>query len=192
MRAGRWRTQPRSTTCCRVTWTRARRANSSRIRCSRFASNGRSSSRLGQRLQGKGMTPDEFRRGVHATHDLTIHRPVRPPENTHHSRDHRCRRTAQARRIPTDSARDRSTHRARRCAPRCTAAFIAASTLVGEDKPLTTKSDLPRASDSPKQPRQKLRCMSRGASRTPTPSALKSGIRSTPTSRSRAMLAFLR
>src|SRR6202140_3073763 len=35
---------------------------------------------MGQRLQGKGMTFDEFRRSVHATHDLKIHRPIRPPE----------------------------------------------------------------------------------------------------------------
>src|ERR1019366_7403954 len=35
---------------------------------------------LGQRLEGMGMRPDEFRRGVHATHDVTIHRPIRPPE----------------------------------------------------------------------------------------------------------------
>lgn len=40
---------------------------------------------IGSRIQpeASGLKPDEARRGVHATHDLFVHRLVRPPEKLH-------------------------------------------------------------------------------------------------------------
>src|SRR5581483_8614982 len=34
-------------------------------------------------FERSGLTPGEARRGVHASHDLIIHRPIRPPERVH-------------------------------------------------------------------------------------------------------------
>lgn len=111
---------------------------------------------MGQRLQGKGMTPDEFRRGVHATHDLTIHRPVRPPETL----TTRATIVAVERRKPGAYQLTRLETIDASGAPVCTSMYgsiYRGVDLVGEDKPLTTKSDLPRASDSPKQPRHETK-----------------------------------
>lgn len=37
-------------------------------------------SELGAKRRASSLTADEARRGVHATYDLTLHRPIRPPE----------------------------------------------------------------------------------------------------------------
>ncbi|HYA35464.1 MAG TPA: hypothetical protein VEF03_07585, partial [Candidatus Binataceae bacterium] len=35
---------------------------------------------LGRQYDRSGLRADEVVRGVHATHDLIVHRPIRPPE----------------------------------------------------------------------------------------------------------------
>ena len=107
---------------------------------------------LGQRLQSMGMRLDEFRRGVHATHDVTIHRPIRPPEKlttlaTIVAVERRRPGAYQVTRLETTDESG---------APVCTSMYGSIYRRVdvtGEDKPLITKSDLPRANDSVKQPR---------------------------------------
>jgi acyl dehydratase len=107
---------------------------------------------LGQRLQGMGMRLDEFRRGVHATHDVTIHRPIRPPEKL----TTRATVVAVERRKPGAYQVTRLETIDQSGAPVCTSMYgsiYRGVDVSGDDKPLTTKSDLPRASDASKQPR---------------------------------------
>jgi len=107
---------------------------------------------LGQKLQGMGMHHDEFRRGVHATHDATIHRPIRPPEKltTRATVGAIERRKPGAYQLTKLETTDESG------APVCTSMYgsiYRGIEVKGEDKPLAANSDLPRASESPKQPR---------------------------------------
>jgi acyl dehydratase len=107
---------------------------------------------MGQRLQGKGMTPDEFRRGVHATHDVTIHRPIRPPEKL----TTRATVVAIERRKPGAYQLTRLETIDESGAPVCSSMYgsIYRGVDVNGDDQLTTKSDLPRASDAQNQPRE--------------------------------------
>jgi acyl dehydratase len=107
---------------------------------------------MGQRLQGKGMTLDEFRRSVHATHDVTIHRPIRPPEKliTHATVVAVERRRPGAYQVTRLETVDESG------APVCTSMYgsiYRGVDVSGDDKPLTTKSDPPHASAVTTQPR---------------------------------------
>jgi acyl dehydratase len=107
---------------------------------------------MGQRLQGKGMGPDEFRRGVHATHDVTLHRQLRPPETV----TTRATVVAVERRKPGAYQLTKLETIDESGAPVCTSMYgsiYRGIDVSGEDKPLTTKSDLPRASEAPGQPR---------------------------------------
>jgi len=107
---------------------------------------------MGQRLQGKGMMPDEFRRGVHATHDVTIHRPIRPPEKL----TTRATVVAIERRKPGAYQVTRLETTDESGSPVCTSMYGSIYRGVevdGDDEPLTTKADLPRARELPRQPR---------------------------------------
>ena len=59
-----------------------------------------------QQFESGDLTAEEARRGVHATHDLVIHRPIRPPEKAHHARNRRFHRAPQAGRVSVDEARN--------------------------------------------------------------------------------------
>jgi acyl dehydratase len=107
---------------------------------------------LGQKLQGLGMHHDEFRRGVHATHDVTIHRPIRPPEKL----TTRATVVAVERRRPGAYQLTKLETTDESGAPVCTSMYgsiYRGIDVIGDDQPLAATSDLPRASDSPKQPR---------------------------------------
>jgi acyl dehydratase len=93
-----------------------------------------------------GITLDEFRRGVHATHDLTIHRPIRPPEKltTHSSVVSIERRKPGAYQVTRLETVDESG------APVCTSMYgtiYRGVEVVGDDKPLAANSALPRAGE---------------------------------------------
>jgi acyl dehydratase len=107
---------------------------------------------MGQRLQGKGMMADEFRRGVHANHDVTIHRPVRPPEKL----TTRATVVAVERRKPGAYQVTRLETIDESGALVCTSMYgsiYRGIDVTGEDKPLAVKTDLPHANDTPKHPR---------------------------------------
>ncbi len=106
---------------------------------------------LGQRLQGAGMHHDEFRRGVHATHDVTIHRAIRPPEKlttraTIVAIEHRKPGAYQLTKLETTDQSGAAV---------CTSLYGSIYRGVevnGDDQPLAAHKDLPRPSDSPKHP----------------------------------------
>ena len=106
---------------------------------------------LGQQLQGMGMRPDEFRRGVHATHDVTIHRPIRPPEKL----TTRATVVAIERRKPGAYQVTRLHTTDESGAPVCTSSYgtiYRGIDVTGDEKPLAVRSDLPRPAESPKRP----------------------------------------
>jgi len=111
---------------------------------------------LGQRLQSMGMQLDEFRRGVHATQDVTIHRPIRPPEKL----TTRATIVAVERRKPGAYQLTQLQTTDESGAAVCTSMYgsiYRGVDVSGDEKPLIGKSDLPRASEVPKQPRAEVK-----------------------------------
>jgi acyl dehydratase len=107
---------------------------------------------LGQRLQGAGMRLDEFRRGVHATHEVTIHRPIRPPEKL----TTRATVVAVERRKPGAYQVTRLETTDESGAPVCTSMYgsiYRGVDVSGDDKPPAAKSDFSRANDTAERPR---------------------------------------
>jgi acyl dehydratase len=104
-----------------------------------------------QQFESGELTPEEARRGVHATHDLVIHRPIRPPEKltTRASVVSIERRKPGAYQVTKLETIDESGKLV--CTSRYGSIYRGVE-VVGEDKPLVS-SDLPRPSGSPKQPR---------------------------------------
>ncbi len=105
-----------------------------------------------QRFESGDLTAEEARRGVHATHDLVIHRPIRPPEKltTRASVVSIERRKPGAFQLTKLETIDESGK------PVCTSMYgsiYRGVEVVGDDRPLTANSELPRLSTSPKYPR---------------------------------------
>ena len=103
-----------------------------------------------------GMQLDEFRRGVHATHDVTHSSADSTAGEANHPRNHRCveRRKPGAYQVTRLETTDESG------AAVCTSMYgsiYRGVDVSGDDKPLTAKSDLPRASEAPKQPRAEVK-----------------------------------
>ncbi len=111
---------------------------------------------LGQKLQAMGVRPDEFRRGVHATHDVTIHRPIRPPEKL----TTRATVVAVERRKPGAYQLTRLETIDEAGAPVCTSMYgsiYRGVDVSGDDRTLSASSDLPRPVESPKRPRGEVK-----------------------------------
>jgi len=111
---------------------------------------------LGHQLQGMGVSADEFRRGVHATHDVTLHRPIRPPEKlttraTVVSVERRKPGAYQVTRLDTTDESG---------APVSTSMYgsiYRGVDVTGDDKPLASYRELPRPKNAPKDPRSEAK-----------------------------------
>ncbi len=103
-----------------------------------------------QHFESGDLTADEARRGVHATHDLVIHRPIRPPEKLTTrasvvSIERRKPGAYQVTKLETIDASGKAV---------CTSMYgsiYRGVDVVGDDKP-QANSDLPRLSELPRQP----------------------------------------
>jgi acyl dehydratase len=105
-----------------------------------------------QQFQDGGITVDESRRGVHATHDVIIHRLIRPPEKL----TTRATVVAVEGRKPGAYQLTRLETTDESGAAVCTSMYgsiYRGVEVIGESKPLAAIAGLPRASESPKQPR---------------------------------------
>jgi len=105
-----------------------------------------------EQFQSSGITLDEFRRGVHATHDLTIHRPIRPPEKL----TTRATVVAIERRKPGAYQLTRLETTDESGAPVCTSMYgsiYRGVEVVGESTALASNADLPRPRENPRHPR---------------------------------------
>jgi acyl dehydratase len=95
-----------------------------------------------QAFESGALTLDDSRRGIHATHDVTIHRAIRPPEKL----TTRATIVAIERRKPGAYQLARLETRDETGAPVCTSMYgsiIRDVDVSGADKPLTTHADLP-------------------------------------------------
>jgi acyl dehydratase len=107
---------------------------------------------LREAFQKGGISLDEFRRGVHATHDMTIHRPIRPPEKltttaTVVAIERRKPGAYQVTRLQTVDESG---------APVCTSMYgsiYRGVDVVGDDKAIASNTDLPRPRENPRTPR---------------------------------------
>ncbi len=104
-----------------------------------------------QHFESGDLTAEEARRGVHATHDLVIHRPIRPPEklSTRAIVASVERRKPGAYQVTKLETIDESGK------PVCTSMYgsiYRGVEVIGDDKPLTGHTDLPRPREFPKQP----------------------------------------
>ena len=107
---------------------------------------------LREKFRDGGISLEEFRRGVHATHDVTIHRPLRPPEKvtTRATIVSIERRKPGAYQVTCLETVDASG------APVCTSRYgsiYRGVDVVGDDQPLATFSELPRVREMPRKPR---------------------------------------
>jgi acyl dehydratase len=105
-----------------------------------------------EEFQNRGITLDEFRRGVHATHDVTIHRPIRPPEKL----TTRATVVAIEQRKPGAYQLTRLETTDESGAPVCTSMYgsiYRGVDLVGESNALASNADLPRPRERPRHPR---------------------------------------
>ena len=105
---------------------------------------------LREKFRDGAVSLDEFRRGVHATHDVTIHRPIRPPEKvtTRASIVSIERRKPGAYQVTKLETIDESG------APVCTSMYgsiYRGVDVVGDNKPLASFSELPRAQEMPRK-----------------------------------------
>jgi len=104
-----------------------------------------------QQFQDGGITLEESRRGVHATHDMTIHRALRPPEKL----TTRATVVAVERRKPGAYQLTKLETIDASGAPVCTSLYgtiYRGVDVIGDDQPLAAHSDLPRPRVSPTQP----------------------------------------
>lgn len=104
-----------------------------------------------QQFESGDLTAEEARRGVHATHDLVIHRPIRPPEKL----TTRAIVAAIERRKPGAYQLTKLETVDEAGKPVCTSMYgsiYRGVDVVGDDKP-QTNSDLPRPTVALKQPR---------------------------------------
>lgn len=109
-----------------------------------------------QGFESGALTLDESRRGVHATHDVTIHRTIRPPEKL----TTRATIVAIERRKPGAYQVTRLETRDESGAPVCTSMYgsiVRGVDVVGDDKPLTAHSDLPSMPRSIARPRSEAK-----------------------------------
>ena len=98
-----------------------------------------------------GLTPDEARRGVHATHDVTIHRPLRPPAKL----TTRATIVAIERRKPGAFQLTKLETTDEAGALVCTSLYgsiYRGVDVVGEYKSLASHAELPRPKEIPRQP----------------------------------------
>ena len=104
-----------------------------------------------QAFESGAFTLDESRRGVHATHDVTIHRAIRPPEKL----TTRATIVAIERRKPGAYQLTRLETRDESGAPVCTSMYgsiYRGVDVIGDDKPLTAHSNLPNMRQSVERP----------------------------------------
>jgi acyl dehydratase len=105
-----------------------------------------------QQFQDGGITLEESRRGVHATHEVTIHRAIRPPEKL----TTRATVVAVERRKPGAYQLTKLETTDAAGAPVCTSVYgsiLRGVEVTGDDRPLAAQSEIPRPRESPKPPR---------------------------------------
>ena len=98
-----------------------------------------------------GLTPEESRRGVHATHDVTIHRAIRPPAKL----ITRATIVAIERRKPGAFQLTKLETTDESGAPICTSLYgsiFRGVEVSGEDRPLAGFAELPHAKDTSHRP----------------------------------------
>jgi len=109
-----------------------------------------------QAFESGALTLDESRRGVHATHDLMIHRPIRPPEKL----STRATIVAIERRKPGAFQLTRLETVDESGAPVCTSMYgtiYRGVDVIGDEKPLTTHSELPSLRQNIERPRSEAK-----------------------------------